>query len=226
MHHLNVCPCEADLSCRLMHSICAPYNGEDLVWHPVTPSMSSLSYQFADASKNIKRPNIASFFSPKASKSQTPSKVKRDSSTDSPNSTIKASTTKLEAASSPKVSGKPEHEVTQEASAFKTAAPSTTAMQPQQHEADSKQDAFKAKQSGDVQQVQFPAADGTQDTVAVAEPALRTELAEDVALNPDDGDGVGKPSLNALPSCFGVVAHRHHWLSKTLLSSLCSHAGV
>ena len=49
---------------RVFNSICTPYNGEDLVWHPVSPSMSSMSYQAPDASQNveIKKGNIASFF--------------------------------------------------------------------------------------------------------------------------------------------------------------------
>lgn len=56
--------------------MCTPYNGEDLVWHPVTPSMSSMSYQSPDSSQNVelKKGNIASFFksgakTPKASNS-------------------------------------------------------------------------------------------------------------------------------------------------------------
>ena len=191
-----------------MHSICAPYNGQDLVWHPVTPSMSNMSYQSADASKNIKRPNIASFFNTKASKSQTPSTVKPDASTKSPKSSIKASTTKPEAAQSPRVSVKPEHDAIQEASATKSAAPSQAAMQPQQQEVDIKEEAVKAEPSGDVQQVQFPAADGTQDLVAVADPASTTETPEDVALNPDDGGGMGKTLCESL----------------ALLCSLCSEA--
>ena len=49
---------------RTFNDISLPYNGEDLVWHPVTPSMSSMSYQSPDASQNmeLKRGNIASFF--------------------------------------------------------------------------------------------------------------------------------------------------------------------
>ena len=58
----------------MFDQLCVPYNGEDLVWHPVTPSMSSMSYQSADASQNmeLKKGNIASFFkgaSVKAAKS-------------------------------------------------------------------------------------------------------------------------------------------------------------
>ena len=49
---------------RVFNSICTPYNGEDLVWHPVSPSMSSMGYQSPDASQNVelKKGNIASFF--------------------------------------------------------------------------------------------------------------------------------------------------------------------
>ncbi|DBB14512.1 TPA: hypothetical protein ACH3X3_004793 [Trebouxia sp. C0006] len=52
------------LSDKVFNSICTPYNGEDLVWHPVSPSMSSMGYQSPDASQNVelKKGNIASFF--------------------------------------------------------------------------------------------------------------------------------------------------------------------
>ncbi|KAL3148685.1 hypothetical protein ABBQ38_014100 [Trebouxia sp. C0009 RCD-2024] len=52
------------LSAKVFNTICTPYNGDNLVWHPVTPSMSHLSYQLPDASQNVeqKRGNIASFF--------------------------------------------------------------------------------------------------------------------------------------------------------------------
>ena len=51
---------------RVFNNICSPYNGEDLVWHPVTPSMSSMSYQSPDASQDVlqKKGNISSFFKP------------------------------------------------------------------------------------------------------------------------------------------------------------------
>ncbi len=54
---------------RVFNGICIPYNGEDLVWHPVTPSMSSMGYQSPDASQNVelKRGNIGSFFKAKTS---------------------------------------------------------------------------------------------------------------------------------------------------------------
>ena len=44
-------------------SLCAPYNGADLVWHVVTPYMNKASYQEADCSKPLKRTQMSSFFS-------------------------------------------------------------------------------------------------------------------------------------------------------------------
>lgn len=46
--------------------ICEPYNGEDLVWHPVTPSMSKSSFQGPECCKPLKRKSIATFFKPKS----------------------------------------------------------------------------------------------------------------------------------------------------------------
>jgi len=59
---------------RVFNSICTPYNGEDLVWHPVSPSMSSMSYQSPDASQNVelKKGNIASFFKTAAKRDTKP----------------------------------------------------------------------------------------------------------------------------------------------------------
>ena len=47
-------------------NICEPYNGEDLVWHPVTPSMSKISFQGPECCKPLKRKSIATFFKPKS----------------------------------------------------------------------------------------------------------------------------------------------------------------
>ena len=46
--------------------ICEPYNGEDLVWHPVTPAMSKTSFQGPECCKPLKRKSIATFFKPKS----------------------------------------------------------------------------------------------------------------------------------------------------------------
>lgn len=75
------------LSAKVYNTICTPYNGEDLVWHPVTPSMSSLSYQSPDASQNVeqKRGNIASFF--KAANAKT---AKASGSTSAPHASTQA----------------------------------------------------------------------------------------------------------------------------------------
>ena len=52
--------------CREFAKICQPYNGEDLQWHPVTPSMSKTSFQGPECCKPLKRKSIATFFKPKA----------------------------------------------------------------------------------------------------------------------------------------------------------------
>ena len=51
-----------------------PYNEQDLVWHPVTRSINSVSYQDLNAWKPVKQANIASFFSKAGSKTSSASK--------------------------------------------------------------------------------------------------------------------------------------------------------
>ena len=51
-----------------------PYNEEDLVWHPVTKSINSVSYQDLNAWKPVKQANIASFFGKAGSKTLSASK--------------------------------------------------------------------------------------------------------------------------------------------------------
>ena len=46
--------------------ICEPYDGEDLIWHPVTPSMSKTSFQGPECCKPLKRKSITTFFKPKS----------------------------------------------------------------------------------------------------------------------------------------------------------------
>jgi hypothetical protein len=46
------------------HEICQPYSNSNLLWHPVTTSVNKASYKEADCAKEVKRSNIASFFSP------------------------------------------------------------------------------------------------------------------------------------------------------------------
>ena len=45
-----------------MDAICVPFNGEALKWHPVTTAMSNMRYQGDDCAKEVKKGNIASFF--------------------------------------------------------------------------------------------------------------------------------------------------------------------
>ena len=49
-----------------------PYNGEDLQWHPVTPSMSKISFQGPECSKPLKRKSITTFFQPKTAPGKSP----------------------------------------------------------------------------------------------------------------------------------------------------------
>lgn len=74
----------APLSDKVFNSICTPYNGEDLVWHPVSPSMSSMSYQAPDASQNveIKKGNIASFFKTTTKRDAKPATTTADTKAD------------------------------------------------------------------------------------------------------------------------------------------------
>ena len=51
---------------RVYGQLCTPYNGEDLIWHPVAPAMSRMDYQEPDCSKPLKRQSIAKFFKPVA----------------------------------------------------------------------------------------------------------------------------------------------------------------
>ena len=62
---------------RALQAICEPFNGEELQWHAVTPAMSNMKYAGADTADVYKKPNIASFFKPKAGKtcSQNPQHV-------------------------------------------------------------------------------------------------------------------------------------------------------
>jgi putative SOS response-associated peptidase YedK len=44
-------------------AVCAPYEGQDLVWHAVTPSMNKASYQGEDCAAPLKVATVSSFFS-------------------------------------------------------------------------------------------------------------------------------------------------------------------
>lgn len=46
-------------------ALCAPYNGEDLQWYPVTTAMSKPDFQGPECCKPLKRQSIATFFKPK-----------------------------------------------------------------------------------------------------------------------------------------------------------------
>eukprot|EP00892_Ulva_mutabilis_P001790 jgi/Ulvmu1/11611/UM008_0012.1 len=52
-----------------MQEICKAYDGDDLLWHPVTRAMNKPSYKEADCSKPLKQGNIASFFTKQKRKS-------------------------------------------------------------------------------------------------------------------------------------------------------------
>lgn len=51
---------------RVYGQLCTPYNGDDLIWHPVALAMSRMDYQEPDCSKPLKRQSIAKFFKPVA----------------------------------------------------------------------------------------------------------------------------------------------------------------
>lgn len=178
---------------KLFSTICTPYNGEDLVWHPVTPSMSSMSYQSADASKEMKRPNIASFFLA-ANKAGT-ANTHPIASKQSPVSGGKADTNKPKNETISKKNVKHEQDISQGTSLAATPAAANPDQSQRQHclaqqqPTGSKDTAVKAEPSGDVSQLQFPTADGQCDGVTVESDAAKSQQ-ESAALNPDDGDGI------------------------------------
>ncbi|KAL4434364.1 hypothetical protein ABPG75_000805 [Micractinium tetrahymenae] len=59
---------------KLLH-MCVPYNGEDLVWHPVTKQMNSPSFQGPECCKEVKKPSAKDFFKPRSAVAASP-KVK------------------------------------------------------------------------------------------------------------------------------------------------------
>ncbi|GAB4816659.1 hypothetical protein N2152v2_003705 [Parachlorella kessleri] len=61
-----------------LQKLLGPYDGEDLVWHPVTRSMSSISFQSPEASKELVKPSVSSFFLKKPASS--PAKAAKESS--------------------------------------------------------------------------------------------------------------------------------------------------
>ncbi|EIE23986.1 DUF159-domain-containing protein [Coccomyxa subellipsoidea C-169] len=46
-------------------ALCAPYDGDDLQWYPVTTAMSKPDFQGPECCKPLKRQSIANFFKPK-----------------------------------------------------------------------------------------------------------------------------------------------------------------
>ena len=50
-----------------LQKLLASYDGEDLVWHAVTKSMSSLSFQGPECSKELVKPSMETFFKPRKS---------------------------------------------------------------------------------------------------------------------------------------------------------------
>lgn len=51
-------------SCRKLHSVYGPYDGNDLLWHPVCKEMSNPAFQGPRCAEEMKKPAIADFFSP------------------------------------------------------------------------------------------------------------------------------------------------------------------
>ena len=52
----------ARLARRELATLAHPYNGEDLVWHKVAPSMGKLTMQGPECSAELRQHDIASFF--------------------------------------------------------------------------------------------------------------------------------------------------------------------
>ncbi|KAI3439013.1 hypothetical protein D9Q98_001425 [Chlorella vulgaris] len=51
-----------------LHKLYVPYNGEDLVWHPVTRQMNTFKFQGPECCKELKIPSAATFFAPRSAK--------------------------------------------------------------------------------------------------------------------------------------------------------------
>lgn len=184
--------------CRVFNNICTPYNGEDLVWHPVTPSMSSLSYQSSDASQNVelKRGNIASFFKPGAS-SKT---AKASGSTSVPGITSSPhSSTQGQAAAVHAKDGRHARPDASSASELATEA----------HDFPGKHD--ECPDTG-IQHGQPPSGHhlaGSQPEPGVTRPAgnhvVKEEPAEGDVLNTDDAGGIGALQLLHARVCLATI---------------------
>lgn len=62
---------EGPLSAGDLEQLCRPYNGDNLVWHPVTRAMNTAQYQGDDCAKEVKKsPGITAFFKPVAKKKE------------------------------------------------------------------------------------------------------------------------------------------------------------
>lgn len=56
---------------KLLH-LCVPYNGEDLVWHPVTRQMNTPSFQGPECCLEVKKPKVQDFFKPRSAPAASP----------------------------------------------------------------------------------------------------------------------------------------------------------
>ncbi len=60
---------DGSISAEDLHKLCRPFNGDNLVWHPVTRAMNTAQYQGDDCAKEVKKsPGITAFFKPVAKK--------------------------------------------------------------------------------------------------------------------------------------------------------------
>lgn len=182
--------------CRMFNTICTPYNGEDLVWHPVTPSMSSMAYQSPDASQNVelKKGNIASFFKPQGSKQPAKPTVRSGQTTDvaADNPAPQVTSTSREVLPSVKAEPASQHSKTAQISS--DALPMSGGTQ-SQHMLSNQQ--FSADKSSEV------SAEG--GIVDLVKDDHRPEAAADDILNTDDAGGIGNATNIPCTLCFATT---------------------
>lgn len=183
----------AHILCRMFDAICTPYNGEDLVWHPVTPSMSSMAYQSPDASQNVelKKGNIASFFKPQSGKKSAKPAVRSGAQT----TDVGADTPALQVTSTsrevpPNVKAEPASQQSQTAQISSDALPMSGGTQSQHMLSSQQCNADKSSEAS--------AEGGIVDLV---KDDHRPEAAADDILNTDDAGGIGNVTNNPCMLC-------------------------
>lgn len=155
--------------------------------------MSSMSYQSADASKDMKRPNIASFFSPakpctaatKHSPTEQPASVETQPQSSVPSAVKGEVTNELDSKQKPK---------------RKVLNDSHAAGQHQQPGGLKEEEGYGSQQAS-AAKMQFPTADGKVEEVALPSSNVKQEPPDGNVLNADDAGGKGKPLLPVRSRC-------------------------